>query len=110
MWIFTQQGMISAVAHRDLKDSLLVRARVKAHLESFLGGREHEIETNDSADYRYRVLIPRLLSAACLKSRYFRLDALAAEAKLFNEFFPVSRAELMPRRISVAPILKQVVV
>lgn len=69
MWIFTQHGMISAVAHRDLEDSLLVRSRVQAHLESFLGGREHEIETNDLADYRYRVVIPRILFATLLSEQ-----------------------------------------
>jgi len=57
MWIFTNQGFISAVAHRDKPDYLLVRARRREHLEAIFPG--YEISQTEQADYRYRILVSR---------------------------------------------------
>jgi hypothetical protein len=60
MWLFTTKGYVSIVAHRDDKDLLLVRARVRSDLEDFLGaGTKHVIEETPDADYRWRAIIPR---------------------------------------------------
>ena len=50
--------MVSVVAHRDLQDSLLVRARKREHLVAALGA-EDGIEETPSADYRFRATLKR---------------------------------------------------
>ena len=59
MWIFSEKGMVSAVAHRDKVGVLLVRARRKEHLEAFLASNGtwtgEEIIQMPSADYEYRI-------------------------------------------------------
>jgi hypothetical protein len=44
MWLFTSKGFVSVVQHLDDKDSLMVRARVKSHLQA-LFPREKVIDT-----------------------------------------------------------------
>lgn len=64
MWIFFLGGFVSAVVHRDDPSRVIVRARAREHLESFLESEpgshdtRHVVETPD-ADYRYRVTMPR---------------------------------------------------
>ncbi|WP_194777074.1 hypothetical protein [Pararhodonellum marinum] len=55
MWIASKNGFISVVAHWDLADVLIVRARVKHDLQSLFDS-QRIIETED-ADYRFRVLV-----------------------------------------------------
>jgi hypothetical protein len=57
MWIFTNQGFISAVADFNNAGNLLVRARAKSHL-SALFPKAKVIKTPD-ADYLYRASIPK---------------------------------------------------
>lgn len=57
MWIFTSDGFISAVQHRDHPQVLIVRARRREHLEAVLPG--FSIEQTDNADYRYRTQIEK---------------------------------------------------
>ena len=56
MWISTNQGFISIVAHRDFPDVRLIRARRRECLETLFPG-ETILET-PAADYRFRVFIP----------------------------------------------------
>jgi hypothetical protein len=57
MWLFTTEGFISAVAHRDEPGKLLVRARRGEHLRAIFG--DITVECTPEADYRYRAVIPR---------------------------------------------------
>ena len=57
MWLCTNQGFISMVADRGNPDRLLVRARVKEHIESLFPQAKVFIDT--SADYLFRAFIDR---------------------------------------------------
>lgn len=57
MWIFTSQGFISAVQHRDKPDTLIVRARRAEHLEDIVPG--STVRQDENADYRYRCEVKR---------------------------------------------------
>jgi len=72
MWIFTNRGMVSIVAHRSTPCVVLVRARDKAHLEAFFSGSHPtpEIIETPGADYRWRVLCSRDLARSMI-SRAF---------------------------------------
>ena len=67
MWIFTKDAFLSAVQHRDLPDSIMVRARRREHLEAFIAkcSTGKIIETPD-ADYRFRVTMSAELFAGLL--------------------------------------------
>ena len=59
MWLFTQDGFLSIVRHRDDPEVLLVRARDRASLEEFgakVGLPAAEIVTLPETDYRYRIV------------------------------------------------------
>ena len=57
MWICTSTSFLSVVADRDNKDRLLVRARLKGHIESVFPNTV--IFTKANSDYLYRSFIPR---------------------------------------------------
>lgn len=57
MWLFLPQGFISIVAHRDMKNSVLVRARCAKHLSDLFPGTAQTVLPD--ADYRYRIIITR---------------------------------------------------
>jgi hypothetical protein len=57
MWLFTTEGFVSAVAHRNKSGVLLVRARRGEHLRALFP--EAEIECTPHADYRFRAEITR---------------------------------------------------
>ena len=63
MWIFSEDGMLTAVGHRDHQDVLWVRARRREHLEAFLtlGGLNlsDKIQKMPNQDYEYRVEMPK---------------------------------------------------
>jgi len=60
MWIFTNKGMVSAVAHREKRGYLLVRAREKDHLTAFFGeSAENHIKHTPRADYAWRIEVSR---------------------------------------------------
>ena len=58
MWIFTKDGFLSIVQHRDDSGTLLVRSRTLEPLETFWP--ELEVKEIPWADYRYRLLAPRM--------------------------------------------------
>lgn len=59
MWIFTQDGFISAVDNGHVKDKLAVRARDKASLELLAALTGQEINHSHNTDYPYRVYVSR---------------------------------------------------
>lgn len=70
MWIMTERGFYSVVAHRENPRQVLVRARVREDLERLLEMMEApafpvvnqlEIQSTPAADYPYRVYMPRLI-------------------------------------------------
>ena len=56
MWIFTVDGMLSIVKHRDVDDCFLVRSRTPVVLERRFP--EYPVICLEDADYRYRVVVP----------------------------------------------------
>ena len=71
MWIFTNNGMLSIVAHRDRPDCLLVRAREPGAIEAIFP--EAKVKRTMNADYRYRAAISRGHVAVVLANKLFRL-------------------------------------
>ena len=59
MWIFTVEGFLSVVQHRDDHDKVVVRARNRTALESISSALGVDIKTTPSADYPCRVVITR---------------------------------------------------
>ena len=57
MWLFTSQGMLSVVAHRDIPNTLMVRARSPDHITKLFPGAD--VKLTDNADYAYRTVIDR---------------------------------------------------
>lgn len=59
MWIFTKDGFISVVQHNSIEDAMLVRARVEGDLAAMFPSLADNIETDDRADYKYRLVVDR---------------------------------------------------
>lgn len=78
MWVFTPDGLVSIVAHRDQPDALLVRARARAHLVSFLrtlsSPQRSAIRRTPDADYPYRAVVKREAVAEALAKLALDLD------------------------------------
>ena len=55
MWVFTSTGMLSVVAHRELQDSLLVRARSPFHIREMFP--YAAVDETPNADYPFLSLI-----------------------------------------------------
>lgn len=61
MWVFTEYGFFSIVAHRDKPNTLIVRGRVRDDLVEFhkrAGIRGSKVFENHRADYPYRLELP----------------------------------------------------
>lgn len=75
MWIFTNFGFVSAVAHRDNKDTLLVRAREPGVLEML--ARRHNVKTKvvktKNADYLYRAEFKKNVFSAIIADEVMRI-------------------------------------
>lgn len=59
MWVFTTEGFVSAVQHRDDRKLLMVRARTRQALEELADISEEGILQTPSADYPFRVVVDR---------------------------------------------------
>lgn len=59
MWLFTVEGFLSVVQHRDDHDKVIVRARNRTALEAIADSLGIEIVATPTADYPYRVVISR---------------------------------------------------
>jgi len=78
MWICLNDAFLSIVADENSTDNLLVRARVKGHIEAFLGFAQKRFklkvaETPD-ADYRYRCRVPTGLVSNLLAAQVEDID------------------------------------
>lgn len=84
MWILTNKGYISIVAHRSKKDAVLVRARQREHLEHFAElideafGTDANVRTPISeerpADYEFRFEAKRAAIAMVMASEIDAID------------------------------------
>lgn len=72
MWICTSSSFISVVASRDTPNLLLVRARVKGHIERVFP--TAKTFTDADADYRYRAFIDRTEVAKVVADRLLAID------------------------------------
>lgn len=72
MWIMLRNSFISVVADRNSTENLLVRARVEGHIQEIFP--EAIVFTDDSADYRYRTLLPRGRVAAAIAKSLENID------------------------------------
>jgi hypothetical protein len=61
MWLFTDIGFFSVVAHRDRPDTLLVRARTRGDLEALRDRHLPDLELHENlgSDYRWRAFVIR---------------------------------------------------
>jgi hypothetical protein len=57
MWIFTQDGFVSAVRHTDKPDHLMVRSRDYQSLIGLSNASKQQITKTPTADYPYRVTV-----------------------------------------------------
>lgn len=72
MWICLNDAFLSIVSHYDDPNKLLVRSRVKGHIEKvFTGARVYQRERSD---YLYRAEVPRTEVAAVISGRLMKID------------------------------------
>lgn len=72
MWVFLSDAMLSIVAHRERKDALLVRARVRGDIEAAFP--KAEVWEDNQADYRWRAVVTREEVSRVLFEQAFRID------------------------------------
>lgn len=74
MWVFTQDGFVSAVAYHENPDYLVVRARDKQSLELLSDLTSAEIVEQPNRDYEYRVFVKKQDFANWLVSQVESID------------------------------------
>ena len=83
MWLITETGFGSVVAHRDKEGVLLVRARSRGDLDAFcriaaeegIAGIDREgIWEDPSADYRWRIEVEQAAVAELARALVERID------------------------------------
>jgi hypothetical protein len=72
MWFCFNNGFVSAVEHRDDKNTLVVRARRREHLEDNFPNRK--IVVGGSTDYKYRIFISKKDFAEIIKDRIMNIN------------------------------------
>lgn len=72
MWVFLNDAMVSAVAHRTKRGHLMVRARLAGDLERLFPGAT--VERTPNADYAYRCTVTRARFAKVMASRAESID------------------------------------
>lgn len=72
MWVFLNDAMVSAVAHRTKPGQLMVRARLPGDLERLFPGAK--VERTPDADYAYRCTVGRKTFAELLAARAESID------------------------------------
>lgn len=72
MWVFLNDAMLSAVAHRTKRGHLMVRARIAGDLERVFPG--VDVERTPAADYAYRCTVTRTRFTAAMADRVNRID------------------------------------
>jgi len=75
MWLLTNTGPVSVVAHRDKPGHYLARARRSEHLAAFLGDEPAiAIQHTPAADYAYRAYITAEQLEAMTLAQLRRID------------------------------------
>lgn len=72
MWIFTTQGFVSAVQHKDDPTTMMVRARERSHLETLFPNQA--LVELAPADYPFRVFLPKADFVAWLTEQAEAID------------------------------------
>ncbi len=70
MWIMMNDSFLSIVESKD-KDTLLVRARVKGHIEAIFPG--VKVTETKTSDYHYRTYLPRGIVARVIANEVIRI-------------------------------------
>src|SRR3954453_14030177 len=105
MWLCLSDSFLSAVRHDDDPETLVVRARARAHLSRHFPGRK--IHQSAATDYRYRVFVSRA-TFACVVGRlvggldYGNFKDSVGDADLHNFYLRVwaaGRALERPSRL-----------
>jgi len=66
MWIYLREAFLSIVAHRDKRDTLLVRARLAGDIERAFPHLAVKVKRTPAADYLFRAELPRKAVADAL--------------------------------------------
>lgn len=76
MWIFTDFGFFSIVAHRSREGVVLVRGRVEEDLREFAkrAGSPEGVFEDQWADYRYRLEVPSEVAAKVISDEMKSMD------------------------------------
>jgi len=72
MWVCLNNSFLSIVAHREDSLNLLVRARVKGHIEAVFP--EAKVYSRKGSDYEYRADIPRDRVAEVMSEKVWGID------------------------------------
>ena len=72
MWIFLNNAMLSVVQHRELPESLMVRARRQGDIERVFA--DCEVTHTPEADYAWRAVIPKVEVAQRLADSVLAID------------------------------------
>jgi len=113
MWVFLPSGFLSVVAHNDMPDVLLCRARVKGDLERLLPA--SAVFENAGTDYRFRTYLDRDTVAGVIAGHVAGIDypdfkASVADHRRHRSYFDIwnSMAELQDQ-LTAKPRLASVV-
>jgi hypothetical protein len=79
MWLMTKHGFFSVVAHRDVEDVFLIRARRKSHLQALkvlFASRlkKTKIKKNNKADYKWRMIVKRDIALEIFARLFVQID------------------------------------
>ena len=74
MWAISQDGFVSAVAHRDNPNSLMVRARDAQSLRSLANTTGAQVVATPYADYPYRVTVTKAAFATWITEAVNAVD------------------------------------
>ena len=85
MWMFTTQGFVSVVAHSEIPDTLLVRARDRDSLLSLVEATGATLKHTSSNDYPYRIEVLRAAYGAWLVDQVSNLDYTNYKAHMWSE-------------------------
>lgn len=72
MWLFTSGAFVSVVADRANPQNLLVRARVKSHLQALFP--QATVTETPHADYRYRATVNRKIVKQVVADQISAID------------------------------------
>lgn len=74
MWLTLNDSFVSIVAHREKPGILLVRARFKGDLQRLFPDFAKKVKRTPSADYLFRVEVPRVIVANVIAEKLLGID------------------------------------